>query len=216
MAKCLTAAKASPHNTLTAMCCQMCEIAAGLKVMCVHVLSNLCLSVSRLLSRFVDFQDGNGFSILFWASHKNDHGLVVYLLSRFFNSCISRGIQDMTVDINIRNNDGQSALIQACIHNFDSVAVVLVEAGADIHFTDEVSQKSEFMSDFTSTASQSTTVREGSSVRGGARVGRHSAGGAHVHGRIMVSPSHSHYMAANAVWLFFFFRQRQEFLKLDL
>jgi hypothetical protein len=173
----------------------MCEIAAGLKVMCVHVLSNLCLSVSRLLSRFVDFQDGNGFSILFYASWNNDHGLIVYLLSRFFNSCISRGIQDIIVDINIRTNSGISALIEACYCNFDSAAIVLVEAGADIHLTFFVSQKSEFMSDFTSTASQSTTVRGGSSVRGGARVGRHSAGGAHVHGRIMVSPSPSHHMS---------------------
>ena len=202
MAKCLTAAKASPHNTLTAMCCQKCEIAAGLKVMCVHVLSNLCLSVSRFLSRFVDFQDEDGESILYHASH---YELIVYLLSRFFNSCISRGIQDILVDINIRHNDGESALIRACIRNFDSCAIVLVEAGADIHLTYSVSQKSEFMSDFTSTASQSTTVRGGSSVRGGARVGRHSAGGAHVHGRIMVSPSPSHYMAANRVLFFFFF-----------
>jgi len=199
LAKCLSAAKASPHNTLTAMCRQMCEIAAGLKVMLVHVFSNLCLSVSRLLSRFVDFQDeryyGSGHSILFRASVNKDHGLTVYLLSTFFNSCISRGIQDIVVDINIRTIGGVSALIEACYCNFDSGAIVLVEAGADIHLTYEVSQKSEFMSDFTSTASQSTTVREGSSVRGGARVGRHSAGGAHVHGRIMVSPSPRHHMA---------------------
>jgi len=136
----LTAAKASPHNTLTAMCRQMCEIAAGLKVMLVHVFSNLCLSVSRLLSRFVDFQDEIGRSILFHASYNGDHGLVVYLLSTFFNSCISRAIQDIVVDINIRTNSGRSALIAACYFNFDSVAIVLVEAGADIHLTHEVSQ----------------------------------------------------------------------------
>ena len=163
--------------------------------LCVFMCSLICLSVSRLLSRFVDFQGGNGNSILLYASFNKDHGLIVYLLSRFFNSCISRGIQDITVDINIRDNYGESALIEACINNFDSGSIVLVEADADIHLTYYVSQKSEFMSDFTSTASQSTTVRGGSSVRGGARVGRHCAGGAHVHGRIMVSPSPSHRMA---------------------
>ena len=168
----------------------MCDFAAGLEFMFVHVFSNLCLFVS---SHFVDFQDGNGQSILFCASACKDHGLIVYLLSTFFNSCISRGIQDIVVDINIRPDYGVSALIAAC-WNFDSVAIVLVEAGADIHLTFLVSQKSEFMSDCTSTASQSGTVREGSSVWGGARVWRHSAGGAHVHGLIMVSPSPSHHM----------------------
>ena len=135
------------------MCRQMCEIAAGSEVMCVHVFSNLCLSVSRLLSRFVDFQDEYGRSILFCASANDDHGLIVYQLSRFFNSCISRGIQDIIVDINIRTNYGVSALILACNRNFDSGSIVLVEAGIDIHFTYQVSQRSEFMSDFTSTAS---------------------------------------------------------------